>query len=89
MPNYNILLNVMKQAGMNANEANRPVNVCFGKVVNLSPIKISIDQKLTLGSMQLVLTQSVADTLELDDVVVIIRVQGGQKYVVIDKVVNA
>lgn len=88
MPNYNALLNVMKQAGMNANEANRPVNVCFGKVVNLSPVKISIDQKLTLGSMQLVLTQSVADILETDDTVVLIRVQGGQKYVVIDKVVQ-
>ena len=88
MPNYNALLNVMKQAGLNANEANRPVNVCFGKVVSLSPIKINIDQKLTLGAMQLVLTQSVADTLADGDTVVIIRMQGGQKYVVIDKVVN-
>ena len=79
----------MKEAGVNANESKRPVNVCFGGVVSTSPIKVSIDQKLTLGAKQLVLTQTIANTLQTGDTVVLIRMQGGQRYVVIDKVVNA
>ena len=88
MPDYNSLLNVMKQAGSNATDAKNPVNVCFGKVINTSPVKILVEQKITLGNAQLVLTKRVVeDALQNGDSVVLLRVQGGQKYVVIDKVV--
>lgn len=127
MPDYTQILNVMKQAGKNATEAGNPVNVCFGKVTSTSPIKILVEQKITLGKAQLVLTRNVTDysvnvtvdwetntsldvtteggmnlshghdvkgkkkmtihnALQKGDEVLLLRVQGGQKYIVMDRV---
>ena len=135
MPNYNGLVNVMKRAGVEANNANGPVQICYGKVTSVSPLKILVDQKMTLGTAQLVLTRNVTDydlsftidwetgealavhnhtfgdetsgdadlthvhalkgkkkmtihnSLVKGDEVVLLRQQGGQKYIVIDRMV--
>lgn len=135
MADYTELLKVMKQAGMEATNAECPVIICFGKVVSKSPLKINVDQKMTLGSAQLVLSRNVTDyetdiTVEWEtgkelskhkhmvdgtesdevdlkhshdikgkkkitihnslvkgDEVILLRQQGGQKYIVVDKVV--
>ncbi len=55
------LLNSMKKAGMQAVEASKPVNVLFGKVISISPLKINVEQKMTLGKAQLILTRNVTD----------------------------
>lgn len=120
MPDYTALMKVMKQAGVEASEAGCPVNICFGKVTNTSPLQILVDQKMTLGSAQLVLTRNVTDyevsvtvawetekdftitehahsmngkkkmtihnSLARGDEVVLLRQQGGQKYIIIDRV---
>lgn len=119
MPDYNEFLKVMKQAGNEANRAAAPANVCFGKVMGAAPLKVLVDQKMTLGAAQLVLTRKVTDyevavtiewetetteehkhdlegkkiltvhnSLTVGDEVVLLRQQGGQKYIVIDKVAN-
>ena len=78
----------MKQAGANASDANKPVTVCFGKVISDSPLKILVEQKIPLGAAQLVLTKTATEEiLQTGDEVILLRVQGGQKYVVMDKVV--
>lgn len=88
LPDYNTLLNVMKQAGLGAAQAQKPVNVCFGKVTNSSPLKILVEQKIMLNKMQLILTKRVSDeALQNGEEVILLRMQGGQKYVVIDRVV--
>ena len=61
MPDYGALVKVMKQAGNEANNAACPVNICFGKVINTSPLQVLVDQKMTLGAAQLVLTRNVTD----------------------------
>ena len=85
---------------MEAFEASKPANIVFGKVVSESPLKIKIDQKLTLGSAQLVLSrnvteykvkiddveQTVHNSLKINEEVIMMQVSGGQKYVVIDKI---
>ena len=117
MPDYNGLVRAMKKAGMEAVGADSPVSVCFGKVTSTSPLKVSVDQKMTLGAAQLVLTRNVTDyevsvTVEWEtetsnehahalnnekkmtihnslvkgDEVVLLRQQGGQKYIIIDRV---
>lgn len=104
MPDYSGLVKVMKQAGTEAVDANCPVAVCFGNVTSAAPLKVLVDQKMTLGSAQLVLTRNVTnheDAVIIDGVkktmttnnalkngeeVVLLRQQGGQKYVIIDKV---
>lgn len=100
MPDYNELLNTMKKAATEAVEASKPVNVCFGKVTNDSPLQILVDQKMTLGSAQLVLTRNVTEfttiegtkqmtfhnQLEKGEEVILLRMQGGQKYIVLDRI---
>lgn len=144
MADYSGLVNAMKQAGLGATNASNPVNVCFGKVTSASPLKILVEQRITLGAAQLVLTRNVTDydvdvTVDIDtddvsdthkhsvefeitegepvladtndvesshkhsiigkkkmkvhnalqsgDEVILLRMQGGQKYIVMDKVV--
>lgn len=134
MPDYSALVKVIKQAGVEATGASGPVNICFGKVMSIEPLQVLVDQKMTLGAAQLVLTRNVTDyevevTVEWEteeeisththavgdiesdvnqqkhkhdiinkkkmvihnslvegDELVLIRQQGGQKYIVIDRV---
>lgn len=57
----NDLVKGIKKAAMDAVASAQPSDFCFGKVTNDSPLKIKLDQKLTLGSAQLVLSRNVTD----------------------------
>ena len=61
MLDSNDLLMLIKRAAMEANEASQPSDFCFGKVTSTSPLKILVEQKMTLGSAQLILTRNVTD----------------------------
>ena len=118
----------IKKASTEAVEAGKPADYCFGKVTSVSPLQISVEQKMTLGAAQLVLTRNVTDYtttitvdwltenksggsgdsaftshnhsvlgtkqitihngLKVDDKVVLLKQKGGQKYLVLDRVVN-
>ena len=128
MADFTDLLRVMKQSAKETGEAVKPMQVCFGKVVNVGPLRIQVDQKITLGMAQLVLTRNVTDyeqeltvnewqttassggsgesafashkhsfdstrkrtivhnSLKVGETVVLFREQGGQRYVVVDRV---
>lgn len=130
MPDATELTKAMKRAAIKAMKAEKPVEVCFGKVTNASPLQILVDQKFTLGKAQLVLTRNVTDFktmitggniqnyyyvgtppntstvpvnpshkhvigkieitvhngLVVGDEVILIRQQGGQKYIVVDRI---
>ena len=114
------LLNAIKKAALDAVNASQPSDFCFGKVTSASPLKISIEQKMTLGAAQLVLTRNVTDyktkvtvnwetsnsgshnhtvtgekeilihnALNVGEEVVLLKQKGGQKYLVLDRVVKA
>lgn len=61
MPNAVEFLKLVKRAAVEAVEANKPVNVCYGKVTNDSPLEILVDQKITLNENQLVLARDVTE----------------------------
>ena len=61
MLDSNDLYNSIKLASMKALETSQPSDFLFGKVTSTSPLQISVEQKLTLGSAQLVLSRNVAD----------------------------
>ena len=100
-------LNIVKKAAVEAVDAGQPSDFCFGKVTSAKPLKILVEQKMTLGSAQLVLTRNVtnfktkitlegsAETitihngLEKGDEVILFKKKGGQKYLVIDRMVKA
>ncbi len=83
------LINIIKKAAVEAVEASKPVAVLFGKVVKTSPLQINVEQRMTLTKEFLKLTKTVTEDNELkvNDSVVLLRAQGGQKYIVLDKLV--
>ena len=76
MPNP---VEVVKRAAVEAVEAGKPVNILFGTVLSASPLKIQVDQK----------TFKVHNALKAGEKVLLIRVQQGKKFVVIDRVKGA
>jgi hypothetical protein len=115
------LVESMQGIAMRAYLASQPTAVVFGVVTSASPLKIKIDQKLTLEDDHLLLTSSVRDyevemtvdhvtesagdvahthayagkkaftvhnSLKAGENVMLIRQQGGQKYVVLDRLVT-
>lgn len=61
MLDANDLLQAIKRAAKEANEAGQPSDFCFGTVINIAPLQILVEQKMTLGVAQLVLTRNVTD----------------------------
>ena len=105
MHDANDFLNIVKKIAVNAIEASQPSDFCFGKVTSTSPLKILVEQKMTLGKAQLVLTRNVTDfktkitdsekreitihnALQVGDEVILLKKKGGQKYLVLDRVVK-
>lgn len=126
------LLELIKQAALEAWEASQPCDCCFGKVISADPLKISVEQKMVLDRQHLVLTRNVTDykmkitggniadffyseelpdgetnpvepthvhaigtidmlvhnALKVGEKVVLIRKKGGQKYLVVDRVME-
>lgn len=104
LPDAIDLMKAIKRAAVAAVSATKPVEVCFGNVISASPLKILVDQKMTLGKPQVILSRNVTDFelkvtidgetskitvhkgLVVGDNVILVRQQGGQKYVVWDRV---
>lgn len=103
LPDYSETLKLIKQAALDAVTASKPMTTCFGTVTSTSPLKISVDQKMTLGQKQLILTRNVTDFtatitinnnvenitihngLGVGDKVILTRMQGGQKFIIWDR----
>lgn len=128
MHDFNDLLVLIKKSAVEAVNSSKPTAIVYGKVISSSPLKINIEQKMTLTAAQLVLTRNVTDhkvfmtvdhvtenrsggsgeasfkshnhaytgtkeftvhnSLAVGDEVIMIQIQGGQKYIVLDRVVN-
>ena len=61
MPDAVELMKTIKQAAVEAVDAQKPAEVCFGKVTSVSPLKIVVEQKMILGEAQLILSRNVTD----------------------------
>lgn len=89
MLDANDLLNIVKKAAVEAVNASQPTDFCFGKVINTNPLKIMVEQKMTLGTAHLVLTETISkSSLTANDEVILLKKKGGQKYLVLDRVVK-
>lgn len=55
------LLNAIKKAAVEAVNASQPSDFYFGKVTSVKPLKILVEQKMTLSTAQLILTRNVTD----------------------------
>lgn len=61
MPDAVELMKTIKQAAVEAVDAQKPAEVCFGKVTSVAPLKIVVEQKMILGEAQLILSRNVTD----------------------------
>lgn len=55
------LVTAMKRSAVDAVEAAKPMNICFGTVLTVGPLTIDIEQKLPITEAQIVLTRNVTD----------------------------
>lgn len=66
LPDAVELVKTIKKAAIEAVEATKPVAVLFGKVTSASPLQINVEQKMTLGVAQLILSRNVTEhTVEM------------------------
>lgn len=88
MPN---LTNLIQQIASNAIESSMPCGIFFGVVTSAEPLEINVEQKMALGREHLILTSLVSsiDDISLNlgknEKVMLLRVQGGQKFIVLDR----
>lgn len=93
------LIETVKKVAFEAIQASNPVAFSFGVVVKEDPLTINIEQKMELTEEFLVLTSQVKlyetiinnqktiidNSLKKDEQVILIRMQGGQKFIVLDR----
>lgn len=79
----------VKRAAVKAVLATNPVNVLYGTVEKATPLEIRIHEKLKLTSDFLdVAEQLFKSGIVKGDKVVLLRVQGGHRFLVIDRYVK-
>ena len=78
------LLEAIKIAATEAVNATNPVAVVYGTVASISPLSVQLEQKSLLTAPFLVNLQPY---LETGNKIALLRVQGGQEYVILGKVV--
>lgn len=80
------MFNAMKQIAENVFTAMRPADWCYGKVISLSTFQVQIDQKLPLKKEFLAVRTGVsASSFKVGDKLILLRKQGGQEYLILDK----
>jgi hypothetical protein len=96
------MLNLIKQAALDAVSAASPLALLYGEVRNANPLEVTVDQRFTIDADFLVLTEATTERkveiggiehtirpgLRAGDKVVLLRMQGGQQYLVLDRVVK-
>ncbi len=93
-------IELIKKAAIEAVDTSKPVAFSFGVVVKENPLTINIEQKIELTEEFLILTNAVKlhetkindqkviidNSLKRNEKVILIRMQGGQKFIVLDRV---
>ena len=87
------LLEIVKQTALDAVSASKPTQIVFGKVIKIAPFKIKISQSLELTKEYFVISNTVSELmknnkLKAGDSLIMIQMQGGQKFVLLDKAVS-
>jgi hypothetical protein len=97
------MLDIIKKASLGAVSNTNPVAFSYGMVTGTDPLEIQVDQRFILSGPALVLPESVMESaIELEgqrilvrrglapgDRVLLLRMQGGQSYIVLDRLVTS
>lgn len=76
----------MKQIAKDVFDTLQPADWYYGKVISLSPFQVQIDQKTVLKKNFLAVRTGVsASSFKVGDKLILLRKQGGQEYLILDK----
>lgn len=76
--------NMIKELAKTTIEQNKPVAVVIGKVNK--EFKIETEQKLVLSKNMLIIPRRINyDALEVNDNLILLRCDGGQRYLILDE----
>jgi hypothetical protein len=96
------MLEIIKKAGVGAVESTNPVAVVYGSVNQIDPLEVKVDQrfalpqdfllvpehlteyKVNIGGQEVVIRKG----FEAGDTLLLLRIQGGQKYLILDRLVS-
>ncbi|MEK8131245.1 DUF2577 domain-containing protein [Paenibacillus filicis] len=96
------MLDVIKKASLGAVDAGQPLAVLFGTVVSVRPLEVSVDERFLLPEELLLVPESmrrqeltlsgqkvvIRDGLYAGDRLLLLRIQGGGQFIVLDRVVS-
>ena len=106
MHSFTELVELFKEIALKTVESTKPTGIVYGNVISKKPLKINIEQKLTLEDEDIILTRNITEyklnitidgmrkeitvhnELEIGDKVSLVQIQGGQEYVVLDRVIE-
>jgi len=97
-----MMLDIIKKASLSAVGSTNPVAVLYGTVTSMNPLEVNVDQRFSLTEDFLVIGESMTEYrlnidgrdvlirkgLEIGDTVLLLRYQGGQTYLVLDRLVK-
>lgn len=79
-------IEVIKSVALNAVETTKPVEICYGTVQSLSPFRVKLSQKQILEKESfLVLDGVTVSSFQVGNALILLRVQGGQKYMILGR----
>ena len=100
------LLETIKTAAIDAVNVTKPVEIVLGIVLSTQPLKIELEQKLSLSEAFVIVPEELTDrtvkiiiddvekeieiknALQVGDKLALAKIQGGQKYLIISRLVN-
>ena len=100
------LLETIKTAAIDAVNSTKPVEIVLGIVLSTQPLKIELEQKLSLSEAFVIVPEEltnrtvkiiiddvekeieIKNDLQVGDKLALAKIQGGQKYLVISRLVN-
>lgn len=96
------IIDIIKTAAQQGIESGNPVNVLKGTITKSNPLQVFVEQRFTLTADFLIVTEAVKELnitiagqtycirqgLQNGDTVLMLRMQGGQQYVVLDRVME-
>ncbi|MGM1048647.1 MAG: DUF2577 domain-containing protein [Bacillota bacterium] len=96
------MLDIIKKASLSAVGSTNPMAVLYGIVTSQDPLEVNVDQRFSLTEDFLVVGESmteyklnigseeyvIREGLKTGDTVLLVRYQGGQTYLVLDRLVK-
>ena len=100
------LLETIKTAAIDAINTTKPVEIVLGIVLSVAPLKIELEQKLSLSETFVIVPEEltnrtvkiiiddvekeieIKNALQVGDKLALAKIQGGQKYLIISRLVN-